>query len=100
MVKLTEEQEFKLFIYEKLLYFKSGIYCYGVVTGEDDGNFYPAVYSKYTKFAKTSISDCQMMSSRYKATELAKVVAEIHLEEYFEENYDKFFKEFKESKNS
>ena len=59
----------KPFDKEKVL---SGVYPSGVVSGNDDGIFYPQIYSRYTGFGKTFVGDnCY---SREEAIERAKEI--------------------------
>ena len=58
---------------------ESGVYAYGVVSGEDDGVFYPAYYSKLTGKATTIIDPLTMFRSREAATDYAKLAAKEHI---------------------
>ena len=56
----------------------SGVFCYGVVSGEDDGIFYPAYYSRYTGDAHTLL-DCIGYDSRDGASKYAKKISTAYI---------------------
>jgi hypothetical protein len=66
------KEKYKPLSEEELEKVLDGVYCYGTITGDGDGKFYPAFYSRYTGHAKTLIAEENRFDSREDATYFAK----------------------------